>query len=88
MPQVLEIVGSFLQFYREDARYQERTAHWVERIGLERIKSVLIDDRERRQDYYLSFLLSQEKRQEDPWQQESVHKQFTPALSHEVGALT
>ena len=43
---VMHITGRFIQFYREDAKYKERTHTWVERIGLERIKAVVVDDSE------------------------------------------
>ena len=32
------------QVYREEARYLERTAPWVERVGLQYIKDALLDD--------------------------------------------
>ena len=43
---VMKVAGRFIQFYREDAKYKERTHSWVERIGLERIKAVVVDDSE------------------------------------------
>ncbi|MGI4809252.1 MAG: nitrite reductase large subunit NirB [Janthinobacterium lividum] len=43
---VMLMAGRFIQFYREDAKYKERTHTWVERIGLERIKAVVVDDSE------------------------------------------
>jgi nitrite reductase (NADH) large subunit len=36
--------GRFLQYYRENAKYLERTYGFVERIGIERLKAILIDD--------------------------------------------
>ncbi len=33
--EVLEHVGAFLQLYREEARYLERTAPWVARVGID-----------------------------------------------------
>ena len=41
---VMKVAGRFMQFYREDAKYKERTYSWVERIGLERIRAVVVDD--------------------------------------------
>jgi nitrite reductase (NADH) large subunit len=41
--EVLEWSAAFLQYYREDAKYLERTSHWVERVGLDHIKEVLTD---------------------------------------------
>jgi nitrite reductase (NADH) large subunit len=45
--EVLEMTGAFLQHYRETAHYLERTSKWVERIGLENIKTVLEDKKTR-----------------------------------------
>ncbi len=43
---VMQVLGRFMQFYREDAKYKERTYTWVERIGVERIRAVVVDDSE------------------------------------------
>jgi nitrite reductase (NADH) large subunit len=42
----LKLMGRFMQYYRENAKYKERTYGFVERIGIERLRSVLIDDSE------------------------------------------
>lgn len=39
--EVLEWASAFLQYYREQAGWNERTAQWVERVGLDSIKEVL-----------------------------------------------
>ncbi|MCK8783967.1 nitrite reductase large subunit NirB [Roseomonas sp. NAR14] len=44
--EVMKVIGRFMQFYREDAKYKERTYTWVPRIGLERIRAVVVDDSE------------------------------------------
>ncbi|WP_046178225.1 nitrite reductase large subunit NirB [Domibacillus tundrae] len=41
--EVMEMIGAFMQYYREDAVYLERTSVWVERVGLDHIKEVLAD---------------------------------------------
>ncbi|WP_018394499.1 nitrite reductase large subunit NirB [Bacillus sp. 37MA] len=41
--EVMEMIGAFLQYYREDAAYLERTSVWVERVGLDHIKEVIAD---------------------------------------------
>ncbi|WP_025715658.1 nitrite reductase large subunit NirB [Paenibacillus sp. 1-18] len=41
--EVMEWTGAYLQYYREQANWGERTAHWVERVGLESIKQALAD---------------------------------------------
>lgn len=57
---------ALLQFYREDAHYLERTAHWRERIGLKTIEEALSNDQKRKK-LYERFLFSQSYYQEDPW---------------------
>ena len=42
--EVLEHCGAFLQLYREEARYLERTAPWVERVGLAMIKQKVVEN--------------------------------------------
>jgi len=44
--EVLKIAGRFIQYYRENAKYKERTYAFVPRIGLEKLRSVLLDDSE------------------------------------------
>src|SRR6267154_957450 len=43
-PEVLEHVGAFLQLYREEARYLERTAPWVARVGIAYVKQRVAED--------------------------------------------
>jgi nitrite reductase (NADH) large subunit len=44
--EVLRLTGRFLQYYRENARYLERTYGFVPRIGIEKIRAVVVDDAE------------------------------------------
>jgi len=64
--EVLQITKAFLQMYREDAQYLERTAPWVERVGMERIKAKIINDLQQRIALAerLDFAIAQER---DPW---------------------
>ena len=41
---VLLYTGRFMQYYRENAKYKERTYTFVPRIGIERIRALLVDD--------------------------------------------
>jgi nitrite reductase (NADH) large subunit len=41
---VLQIAGRFMQWYRENAKYKERTYTFVERMGIERVRAVIVDD--------------------------------------------
>jgi nitrite reductase (NADH) large subunit len=47
--EVLEWSAAFIQYYRETAKYLERTSHWVERVGLERIQEILTSADTRRE---------------------------------------
>ncbi len=44
--QVLLYMGRFMQYYRENAKYLERTYSFVERIGIEKIRAIIVDDSE------------------------------------------
>jgi nitrite reductase (NADH) large subunit len=65
--EVLEYCGAFMQLYREEARYLERTAPWIERVGLSYVKSRIVEDPEGRKALYQRFLESQRYTQVDPW---------------------
>ena len=41
---MIELTGRFLQYYRENANWLERTYDFVPRIGLDRLKEVLLED--------------------------------------------
>jgi nitrite reductase (NADH) large subunit len=43
---VLRFMGRFMQYYRERARYLERTYDFVERVGIDEVRRVLVDDAE------------------------------------------
>ena len=64
--EVLEYAGAFLQLYREEGWYLERTVHYVARVGLDHVKKRVLDDAEGRKALYerLQFALDGEP---DPW---------------------
>ncbi|MEA2138015.1 MAG: nitrite reductase large subunit, partial [Solirubrobacteraceae bacterium] len=41
--EALRVATTFLQFYRENADYKERTYDFIPRIGLERVREVVLD---------------------------------------------
>lgn len=45
--EVMEWTAAYLQYYREQASWNERTAQWLERVGLDTIKAALSDAEER-----------------------------------------
>ncbi len=65
--QALDYCAAFIQLYREEARYLDRTAPWVERVGLDYIKRRIVDDAEGRAMLTARFHHSQSFMQDDPW---------------------
>jgi nitrite reductase (NADH) large subunit len=45
--EVLAVSDRFIQYYRENAKYKERTYAFVERIGIARIRAIVVDDSEK-----------------------------------------
>jgi len=65
--EAMEHCAAFIQLYREDAHYLERTAPWLERKGLDWIKAQMFDDPERVGRLARRFHYSQQFMQDDPW---------------------
>jgi len=80
--EVLEYCGAFVQLYREEARYLERTAPWVERVGLDYIKQIVVEDEAKRKELNARFIYSQKFWQDDPWakavNEEAAAREFKP----------
>ncbi len=64
--EVLEYTGAFMQLYRKEGWYLERTVHYVSRVGLDHVKKKILDDAEGRKALWaeLQFALDGEP---DPW---------------------
>lgn len=64
--EVLEYSGAFLQLYREEGWYLERTVHYVHRVGMDHVKRRILDDPAGRKALWerLQFSLDGEP---DPW---------------------
>ncbi|MBP6112799.1 MAG: nitrite reductase large subunit NirB [Sphingobium sp.] len=73
--EALEYCGAFIQLYREEARYLDRTAPWIERVGLDYVKSKIVDDEEGRKVLYGRFLYAQKYLQKDPWAERAAGKE-------------
>lgn len=70
--ELVEYCLAFIQLYREQARYLERTAPWIERVGLDHIKQSLVENAELRGELARRFLFSQRYSQSDPWQERAT----------------
>ncbi len=64
--EVMEYAGAFLQLYREEGFYLERTCHYLERVGLDHAKSRVVEDEDNRKALY-GRLLAELKDARDPW---------------------
>ncbi len=81
--EVLRIIGRFLQYYRENARYQERTYDFVERLGIDRLRRLLVDDAEGIAERLDAEMEEAVASYVDPWEEASrpAHpNQFASAL--------
>lgn len=67
--EAMDYCAAFIQLYREEARYLERTAPWIERVGVDYIKARIVDDEAGREALRARFLYSQSFSQDDPWAQ-------------------
>ncbi|GAB4035848.1 MAG: nitrite reductase large subunit NirB [Rubrivivax sp.] len=82
--EVLEVSGAFLQLYRLEGWYLERTVHYIARVGLDHVKKRILDDAEGRRALWeqLQFALAGEP---DPWFEFEKAKvdlrQFEPVAS-------
>jgi nitrite reductase (NADH) large subunit len=65
--EAMDHCAAFIQLYREEARYLERTAPWIERVGLDYLKARIVEDVEGRAALTERFLFSQSFSQDDPW---------------------
>jgi len=78
--EVKEITGAFLQLYREEGWYLERTSHYLERVGMAHIKHHIIEDSAGCKALY-ERLLDSLRDVRDPWavmRETEPVKQFIP----------
>ena len=79
--EVIEYASAFLQLYREEGWYLERTVHFVERVGFEYVKKRLLEDAPGRAALAarMAYALSLES---DPWHEPASaqvdERQFVP----------
>jgi nitrite reductase [NAD(P)H] large subunit len=65
--EVVEYCCAFIQLYREEGHYLERTAPWIERVSLSHVKQKMVEDSENRKALADRFIESQKYVQKDPW---------------------
>jgi nitrite reductase (NADH) large subunit len=79
--EVLEYTGAFMQLYREEGWYLERTVHYINRVGLDYVKKKILEDAPLRQALWAKLQAALDG-EPDPWfdlQEAKVDtRQFTP----------
>ena len=86
--EVMEYAGAFLQLYREEGWYLERTCHYLERVGLDYVKGRIVEDEEGRK-LLQQRLLDSLAHARDPWEssrEPQPVKQFIPIVPITVDA--
>jgi nitrite reductase (NADH) large subunit len=64
--EVLEVSGAFLQLYREEGWYLERTVHYIARVGLDYAKKKVLEDHANRKALWARLQAALEG-EPDPW---------------------
>lgn len=80
---VLCLAGRFMQHYRENARWLERTYDFVPRVGIDHLRAVVVDDSEGIADRLDAALAASVDAYVDPWQEAarpSTSHQFSSAI--------
>jgi nitrite reductase (NADH) large subunit len=79
--EALEIIAAFLQLYRREANYNERTSVWCEQVGMDYIRRAVVDNVETRKELAADMRRALDSRS-DPWRDrveslESGSQEFT-----------
>lgn len=61
------VMISFMQYYRENGHYKERTYDFVPRMGLEKIQSIILDEESGEPERLRERLREAKAATSDPW---------------------
>jgi nitrite reductase (NADH) large subunit len=64
---VLKYIGRFIQCYRENAKYLEHTHGFVVRLGIEKIRAIVVDDSEGIAEWLDREIAESKATYKDPW---------------------
>ncbi|MBW6434725.1 nitrite reductase large subunit NirB [Actinoplanes hulinensis] len=70
--EVIRLTGRFLQYYRENANWLERTYAWVPRVGIEKVRAVVVDDAEGIAEALDAAIEEAVQAYKDPWKERAV----------------
>ncbi len=80
---VLQVTSRFMQYYREHAKWKERTYSFVERVGIERLRAVVVEDSDGLAEALDAAMQRSIDAAFDPWQEAAAPRtanQFTGVL--------
>jgi nitrite reductase (NADH) large subunit len=81
--EVIILTGRFLQYYRENANWLERTYAFVPRVGIEKVRAVVVHDSERIAEQLDAAIDAACRAYKDPWKERNdpaVPGQFRTSL--------
>jgi nitrite reductase (NADH) large subunit len=78
---VLRYMGRFIQYYRENAKYLERTHGFVARVGIDKIRAVVVEDSEGIAERLEREIAAAKAAYKDPW------KEAVAARTNEFSSL-
>jgi nitrite reductase (NADH) large subunit len=81
--EVMTLTGRFLQYYRENAKWLERTYAFVPRIGIDRVRAIVVEDSDGIAARLDASMQASVDVYRDPWQERTepvTPGQFRPSL--------
>ena len=80
--QVMKYMSRFIQYYRENGKYLERTYGFIDRIGIDNIRAVVVDDSEGIADRLERSLNESIAAYKDPWKEA-----YTPITPNQFASV-
>ncbi|OGI43560.1 MAG: nitrite reductase large subunit [Candidatus Muproteobacteria bacterium RBG_16_64_11] len=71
-----EHAAAFLQLYREEGFYMERSGAWIERVGLPYVKQRVVEEAQHRRALATRFFSAQKHAQVDPWKERAGNSAY------------
>jgi nitrite reductase (NADH) large subunit len=72
--EVVKMTGRFMQWYRENAKWKERTHSFIERVGIDRARAVLVEDSDGIAEALDAAMAASAAAVRDPWKERSAPK--------------
>jgi len=79
---VIQYASRFIQYYRENAKYLERTYGFVERVGIDKIRTIVVDDSEGIAQRLENDLHRTVETYRDPWKEA-----YVPATPNQFASM-